>query len=494
MAVPFGGKATQSGFYLPAGPSEAAGVRADELMAAQFFPDVDGATVLHVHFADGGFLVGGGTLTPEQFKEQVIDGLNLEPRQPLILVACQTAAASAAMGQGVAASELASLSDRPVIAATGDAFTTPKAQVVTTHSGVDAGGYPVVDAGPPADWVIAWPDGTLSPGLGPDLLAILDGKTLARDLPGVAIREGEPVGPPRRPVKWSRETGNETAPSELSRHLDDMDARLEEIVSRGAQLNITTLAGADLSELEERVRDYRGGIGLAELTEPRRAEMLWRLLDGPDSALRAALGLISAESDPVLGRLFADRALFTTLTSRIPDGNALRPDLRRLVAARFRGGWAALDRGEVEPLGQPDGTFGLGQISSGLASIDVHAELSGDDLGAIAAALAGLSSDQLAKLGGALVGLPLPQRALGTSVLAGIRAALIARAGRATGRGARPCGGLTASSRHCAGLRAGGSPDSDRRAKSRCSRPRRHRHRPTANQKARRQKARRLSR
>ncbi len=726
VAVPFGGKATQSGFYLPAGPSEAADVHAHEHMAAQFFPDIDGATVLHVHFADGGFLAGGGTLTPEQFKEQLLDGLNLEPGQPLILVACQAAALPAAMGQGVAASALASLSDRPVIAATGDAYTTPSAQVVTTHSGFDADGHPVVDAGPPAHWVIAWPDGTLSPGLGPDLLAILDGKTLARDLPGVAIREGEPAGPPRWPVKWNRGTGNETARVEPNRQLEDMDARLEEILSRGGRylagragpmadggldpgslpvavsidnlrlsaigegmaaeqaaawaaayhaasetgnetaqgeldrqlydaamdaryidslrlyaigwgmggeqaavwaaayhgarelgdetaqgelnrqlydaamdarsidlrllaigqgmggeqaavwaaayhaarelgdetalgeldrqfsaaassqpakgtaeataapdsnagpvdkptddrrrgrttvedvpeepsslptlpadspilltdepdrqqasstpddllaslrdrtlaahhLNITvtqdappappdrtvmraqaspppsqnlpTLAGADLRELEERVRDYRGGIGLAELTEPRRAEMLWRLLDGPGSALRAALALISAESDPVLGRLFADRTLFTTLTSRIPDGNALRPDLRRLVAARFRGGWAALDRGEVEPFGQPDGTFSLGQISSALASINVDAELSGDDLGAIAAALAGLSSDELAKLGGALVSLPLPQRALGTSVLTGIRAALIARAGRATGQG-----------------------------------------------------------
>ena len=83
--------------------------------------------MLHVHFAGGGFLVGGGTLTPEEFTAQVLDYLNLAQDEVLILVACQTAARPepGAEDSWSAASTLALVSERPVIAATADAFTTP---------------------------------------------------------------------------------------------------------------------------------------------------------------------------------------------------------------------------------------------------------------------------------------------------------------------------------------------------------------------------------
>ena len=148
------------------------------------------------------------------------------------------------------------------------------------------------------------------------------------------------------------------------------------------------------------------------------------------------LGLISAESDPSLGRLFSEGTLFTTLKWRIDDKHPLRPDFQRLVAARFRGGWAALDNaalhgGQVDPVGQPDGTFSLGQLSPDLAAIDVHAELAGDQYPAVAAALAALSDAEVFRLGEALVGLPLAQRSLATSVLTRIHAALGAQASHA---------------------------------------------------------------
>ncbi|HEY2441836.1 MAG TPA: hypothetical protein VGI31_01750 [Streptosporangiaceae bacterium] len=200
--VPLGGQQTRSGFYFPDAQSTPADVRASELAAARSFPPVSGAAVLHVHFGDGAFAVGGQMLTPSQFLSEVVDELGLPPGQPLILVACQTAAV-AATGPRRAASVLASLSGRAVIAATGEVFTTPNAQVVTTHSGVDANGYPVVNTGPAANWVIAWPDGTLTPRLGPNLLATLNGEALAAHLPGMAITPTGPATLLAGAVKWS---------------------------------------------------------------------------------------------------------------------------------------------------------------------------------------------------------------------------------------------------------------------------------------------------
>ena len=188
----FGGEKISSGFYLPASSIRSAETFATELAAARFFPRVDGATVLHVHFGDGAFAVGDLTLTPQQFGDEALSQLGLPAGQPLILVGCQTAAPAPDSGPQSAVMALAALSGRPVIGASSDAYTTVEPGVVTAaHAGFDAEGRPVLKLG---DWVVAWPDGRIVPGLGSDLLAILrDGTLAAALLPGLSLGESEPA-------------------------------------------------------------------------------------------------------------------------------------------------------------------------------------------------------------------------------------------------------------------------------------------------------------
>ncbi len=110
-SVPLGGSRTRSGFYFPDAPSVPDEVRADELTAAEWFPRVDGARVLHVHVRGGGFAVGGRVLTAGEFHEEVVARLGLPEGEPLIIVGCRAAAEPADGSRSVVA-ELARLSGR----------------------------------------------------------------------------------------------------------------------------------------------------------------------------------------------------------------------------------------------------------------------------------------------------------------------------------------------------------------------------------------------
>ncbi|HVT69652.1 MAG TPA: hypothetical protein VHF26_18015, partial [Trebonia sp.] len=191
--VPFGGQPTPSGWHFPGSRSEDPQVQAEELAAARFFPPVTGASVLHVHHRTGGFVADGRQLTLREFARQVVDALELPPRQPLIVVACQLASEAVA---------LAALTGRPVVASAEDALTTPDGRIISGTTEFDNSGAPVVR---PGNWVVAHPDGSVSPGLGPDLLAILRDGGLAEHLPGVGITTGEQSGAPSRPIRWTAE-------------------------------------------------------------------------------------------------------------------------------------------------------------------------------------------------------------------------------------------------------------------------------------------------
>jgi len=204
---------------------------------------------------------------------------------------------------------------------------------------------------------------------------------------------------------------------------DDAEAAMPSLAGPGIDVGSTPGYGT-LAELAEQVRRYRAGIGVSEWTDAQRERAVWQLLAGPRDAVHAALALISAESDPTLARLFGDGRLFAALASAIPPGHLLHPILQRLVGARFAGGWAALEAGQVQPTGQPDGTFSLAQISPDLAGLDVGAALTGEQLARVAAAVAALPATAIPGIGRTLLALPLAQRALAASSLAAIRAAL----------------------------------------------------------------------
>ena len=90
---------TRSGFYLPGGPA-AGGARAEDELAAEWFPAVTGAVVWHVHLdrATGGVLAGDRVLTPEQFYGDMVSA-----RQPpgtlLVIVGCGAAAVAPGAGE-----------------------------------------------------------------------------------------------------------------------------------------------------------------------------------------------------------------------------------------------------------------------------------------------------------------------------------------------------------------------------------------------------------
>ncbi len=196
---------TRSGFYFTDGASTSADVLANELTAAQSFPRLSGATALHVHFSDGAFSTGGRTLTPSQFHDEVLSELDLPEGQPLILVACQTAAATQVSESVGALLELATASGRPVVGATTDVFTTTEPRVIAAAASFDADGRPVFTDSQPGDWAIAWPHGEIAAGLGADLLTIVQDGTLAAHLPGVALARSEPAEPPVSPVRWTNQ-------------------------------------------------------------------------------------------------------------------------------------------------------------------------------------------------------------------------------------------------------------------------------------------------
>src|SRR5262249_22520484 len=148
---------TRSGYYwrdLARSDAEAA----DELVAAQMFPEVDRATVLHLH-ADRLAHV-------DTYYDEEVAHLGLPPGELLIVVMCGAAIEAPGPLQA-AAGVLAARGGRPVLATHANVFTTRDKKVLA-NLGFDAAGGPVLDVTRPGTWVVVWPDGSRSPGLGED--------------------------------------------------------------------------------------------------------------------------------------------------------------------------------------------------------------------------------------------------------------------------------------------------------------------------------------
>ena len=282
--VPFGGIRTQSGFYIPAdrpGRADArdAEIVADEIAAAEFFPRVPGATVLHVHHAGGRFLAGGRALTQMEFLDEVMERLGLLPGEPVILVACGTAALT---GTAHAVATLAMLAGRPVVGATGNAYTTAGGEVVTAHAGVDADGRMVIVPDQPAHWVVARPDLAQTAGLGADLLARLRDGTIAALLPDREITVGEPLAPPARTVEWAgvdreRDAFGRTSGAPLDRAEAFESTSGAQARRRGIAWNFSVAAGRPAPAVPALVSPAATWSGAAR----RSAAELLRQFDGP---------------------------------------------------------------------------------------------------------------------------------------------------------------------------------------------------------------------
>lgn len=135
-------ESTPSGLYLRADGAGGVADGPQDRVAAKAFPKVSGAVVVHVHTdpASGLLAVGGQLLTLEEFHADVMPLLRLEPDQLLVLVACRIGAVQAG------AQALADLAGRPVLAASGDVFTTPAGAVEVRQAVVDPTGHMTLDA------------------------------------------------------------------------------------------------------------------------------------------------------------------------------------------------------------------------------------------------------------------------------------------------------------------------------------------------------------
>ena len=200
-------EATPSGRYVRAEGAGGYWDGPEDRAAALSFRPVTVATVVHVH-ADpvtGNLAVDGQLLTPEQFHQQVLVPLALPRGDLLVLVACGLGAARP-WQEDAAARMLAELGDRPVLAASQDAFTTPEGSVVVGEMGADQEGRPVVRPG--TGWTLSEP-GRAEPVLfGPDLAKVLASPDLEAALPygTLAPEVGEhqrPVRLPARAIRWS---------------------------------------------------------------------------------------------------------------------------------------------------------------------------------------------------------------------------------------------------------------------------------------------------
>jgi hypothetical protein len=145
--------------------------------------------------------------------------------------------------------------------------------------------------------------------------------------------------------------------------------------------------------------------------EQRKMLLTW--LGGPLAAgaayRRAALELLRAADDVVLGELFGDgEELRDLLRARIPVGDPLRDALDGFIGSRFRGGWKALDAGTVDPTGQPRLPFSPGFLDPALEGVGSAQALSGPDVTPVLEVLARAGSEQIIVQ---LRRLPLVQRA-----------------------------------------------------------------------------------
>ncbi len=204
-----GPEPTPSGFYLRA---EGAGGVPDgpqDRAAAQAFPPVENAVVVHVHTdpESGQFAVGGRLLTAAEFQTEVVPLLRLTTGQLLVLVACGLGAAREP-GALAAAGALAYFGGQPVLAASGDVFTTPAGEVEVRAVDVNEEGQPAL-VPPPVGWQLFRPRRVAPVAFGPNLAAVLADPRLAGALPEGASapalgQHQEPRLPPTDDVGWNR--------------------------------------------------------------------------------------------------------------------------------------------------------------------------------------------------------------------------------------------------------------------------------------------------
>ena len=198
---------TPSGFYLRAQGGGGVQDGPEDLVAAQAFPPLENAVAVHVHVdpETGLIAVGGELLTARQFTDRVVPHLGLKPGQLLVMVACGLGAARP--GAAAVAAELARLTRHPVLAASGDVFTTVAGAVEVRHAATRADGTPVLAR---AGWVLFSPDPEVQPEpfLMTDLAAVLRNTALADELPSQVppLRADQQRAPgtrlPGREVKW----------------------------------------------------------------------------------------------------------------------------------------------------------------------------------------------------------------------------------------------------------------------------------------------------
>jgi hypothetical protein len=200
---------TPSGFYLRAQGAGDMQDAPEDLVAALAFPPVAGALVVHVHFdpESWNLAVGGRMLDVSGFNSRVLPQLALAPGQLLVLVACRIGAVrrSAALA---AAGALAEIAQHPVLAATGDVFSTPAGVVEVREPAVGADGRPVL-AGQPAVWRLFLPGRVSDPVefVTTNLATVLQNRALADELPQQTppLQVGQHPQPPRLPareIKW----------------------------------------------------------------------------------------------------------------------------------------------------------------------------------------------------------------------------------------------------------------------------------------------------
>ncbi len=180
---------TLSGWYVPPGGAGGHQGGARDLAAAQSFPPVEGAIVIHVHTdrVTGLLAAGGELLTAEEFYARVLAPRALEPGQLLVMVACGLAAARAGDLEP-AAGVLARLGNWRVLAASADVLTTTSGRVVTARLGFGGDGRPVADTACPASWALFEPGAAEPMVFGPtDLAEVL---ALVMPLPGPPVPAG----------------------------------------------------------------------------------------------------------------------------------------------------------------------------------------------------------------------------------------------------------------------------------------------------------------
>jgi hypothetical protein len=190
---PFGAPTPSGRVFLARGAPGVPDDTQDAVDAALTFPPVSGATVLHLHAADGvwRFVADDQVLKAAEFAGRVA-GLGLPAGQPVILVACNAFAA---------AGQLAGQLGAPVIAANEDVHTLPDGRVVAARLSVTGDGAVIPIA--QGDWILVRANQLPVP-LGGDLLAAIRSGGLGGQLGTPLVIGQVPAGArlPARPVRW----------------------------------------------------------------------------------------------------------------------------------------------------------------------------------------------------------------------------------------------------------------------------------------------------